>query len=73
MNHHAPTGLRHRLTDALPTTGPTLRVKLSSRLAECVAGESINDALGRVDRALYRAKAAGRYQAVVADAESASA
>ncbi len=72
MNHHAPTGVRHRLTDAWLSTGPTLRVQRSSALAELVAGESINDAPGRADHALDRAKGAGRNRAVAAAAESAS-
>ena len=66
--------LRQRIEAAtLLNSDPALRVTVSIGLTEYIAGEAISEALARADRALYRAKAAGRNRAVVADAESASA
>jgi len=53
--------LRGALTERRLDAGtPELRVSFSAGVSECVAGEVVQDAIARADRALYEAKDAGR-------------
>lgn len=58
--------LRQRIEAAvLLAAQPSLRVTVSAGLVEHIAGESVDQAFDRADRALYQAKAQGRNRCVV--------